>query len=113
MRIVVADNDRDALDLAVLDLSLEGHDIVAVAADGDEAILQCHTHRPDALVVDFRMPPGPDGLEVARRVTAELPGTRVVVFSNYSLARVVRAARARGVTFLSKGDLRALRRALR
>ena len=112
MRVVVADNDRDALDLAVLDLSLEGHEIVGVAADGDEAIVQCRTHRPDALVVDYRMPPGPNGLEVARRVTEELPGTRVVMFSNYSVARVIRAAAALGVTFLDKGDLRALRRAL-
>jgi CheY-like chemotaxis protein len=110
--VVVADNDPDALDLAVTDLSLEGHDVVAVAADGDEAVAVCLVHRPDALVVDYRMPPGPNGVEVARRVLAELPATRVIVYTNYANPRLARAARRAGARFLAKGNVRALRRAL-
>jgi CheY-like chemotaxis protein len=112
LRIVVADNDPDALELAVTDLSLEGHEIVGVAAGGDEAVELCRRHQPDALVVDYRMPPGPNGLEVAQRVLGELPATRVVVYSNYASARLAAATRRAGADFLAKGNLRALRRAL-
>ena len=110
-RVVVADNDRDALDLLVLDLSLEGHDVVGTALDGDEAVALCESLRPDVLVVDYRMPPGPSGLDVARRVRS-LPGLRVVVYSNYHDARLRELTARAGATFLQKGQLTALRRLL-
>ena len=110
--MVVADNDPDALDLAVTDLRLEGHEVVAVAADGDEAVAACREHRPDVLVVDYRMPPGPDGLEVARRVLAEQLAARVVLYTNYASTALARAADRAGARFLAKGNVRALRRVL-
>ena len=110
-RVVVVDNDQDALDLLVLDLSLEGHDIVGTAMDGDHAVALCETLRPDFLVVDYRMPPGPSGLDVARRVR-ELPGLRVVVYSNYHDDKLREQTARAGATFLQKGQLTALRRLL-
>ena len=68
VRVVVVDNDTGALDLLELDLRLEGHDIVATALDGPEGIEACRRTRPDVLIVDYRMPPGIDGVEVARAV---------------------------------------------
>ena len=38
MRLVVADNDSEALDLLVTDFKLEGHDIVGTAYGGDRAL---------------------------------------------------------------------------
>jgi CheY-like chemotaxis protein len=111
LRVVVADNDQDALDLLVLDLTLEGHTIVGTALGGAEAVALCESLRPDVLVVDYRMPPGPSGLDVARSVRS-LSGLRVVVYSNYHDERL-RAQTARaGATFLQKGQLTALRRLL-
>ena len=110
-RVVVADNDQDALDLLVLDLSLEGHDIVGTALGGDDAVSLCESLRPDVLVVDYRMPPGPNGLDVARRVR-ELPGLRVVVYSNYHDTHLREQTARAGATFLQKGQLTALRRLL-
>ena len=37
-RVVVADNDPEALDLVCIDLDLEGHDIVGRATDGETAV---------------------------------------------------------------------------
>lgn len=113
LRVVVADNDPDALELAVTDLRLEGHHIVAACRDGASAIAACVEHRPDVVVVDHRMPPGPHGLEVAERLRSDAPGVRVVVFTNYQDTELVRAIRAAGATYLPKGNLRALRRAVR
>jgi CheY-like chemotaxis protein len=110
-RIVVADNDRDALDLLVLDLELEGHTIVGAVMQGEDAVEMVERLRPDVLVVDYRMPPGVDGLEVVRLVR-EIPGLRTVLYSNYHDRRLREQTAKLGATYLQKGQLSALRRAV-
>jgi CheY-like chemotaxis protein len=111
-RVVVADNDPDALDLACTDLRLEGHEIVGCAGDGETALALCRELNPDVLVVDYRMPPGPDGAEVARRMRRDMPAVSVVVFTNYDNPEVARAVRRAGARLVRKGELAALRRAV-
>lgn len=112
MRLVLVDNDADALDLVVLDLRLEGHDVVATATNGDDAVAACERVRPDVLVVDYRMAPGIDGVEVARRVLNAGTARRVLLYSNYSHPATVEAARVAGAHWLRKGDVRSLRAAV-
>jgi DNA-binding NarL/FixJ family response regulator len=112
-RVVVADNDDDALDLAVTDLVLEGHEVVGTATQGDQAIELCLTHEPDVLVVDVRMPPGPDGVEVLRRLRHLQPGLRIIVYTNYRSAKLVRDVLRYGGIYLQKGQLGALRTAVK
>jgi DNA-binding response OmpR family regulator len=76
MRIIVADDDADLLELLRINLEAEGHTVNA-ASDGSQALELALTSRPDALVLDVMMP-GLDGLEVtrllrARPETAALP----------------------------------------
>ncbi|MFP5256657.1 MAG: ANTAR domain-containing response regulator [Acidimicrobiia bacterium] len=112
LRLVVADNDPAALDLAVTDLTLEGHDVVAAVLDGASALAACEEHRPDVVVLDHRMPPGPNGLEVAERLSVEQPGLGVVVFTNYQDRELIDAIGAAGALYIPKGSLRRLRRAV-
>ena len=112
LRVVVVDNDPGALELAVTDLDLEGHEIVGRGADGEEALRLVASEHPDVLVVDHRMPPGPWGLEVAERVRREYPETRVIVYSNYQSVELIRRVREAGAIYLPKGNLRSLRRAV-
>jgi AmiR/NasT family two-component response regulator len=111
-RVVVIDNDAAALELVVTDLRLEGHDVVGTATDGATAIELCCSLRPDVAVVDHRMPPGPHGLEVAQHLSAAAPGVRVIVYTNYQDAELIDDIQASGATYLAKGNLRALRRAV-
>lgn len=112
LRVVVADNDPAALDLVVTDLLLEGHDVVAACLDGTTALEACTSLRPDVVVLDHRMPPGPYGLDVARRLAQVAPDLRVIVFTNYQDADLVAQIEAAGATYLPKGNIRALRRAV-
>jgi CheY-like chemotaxis protein len=54
--------------------------IVATATSGEEALTLQELHRPDAVLLDVRLP-GISGLEVADRISAAYPGTRVVLIS--------------------------------
>jgi CheY-like chemotaxis protein len=110
-RILVADNDPEALDLAMLDLRLEGHTVVG-APDGETALTLVERMAPDVVVLDYRMPPGPTGLVVGTRLRVEHPELRIVLYTNYHDADLVRATRQSGITFLPKGDLRRLRAAV-
>lgn len=111
-RVVIADNDADALELAVLDLQLEGHEVVGTALEGDTALALVEQLVPDVVVLDHRMPPGPWGMDVAARIRAERPGVEVIVYSNYQSVELLERARQLGVRFLPKGNLRTLRRAV-
>ena len=111
-RIVVVDNDPDALELVVLDLSLEGIEVVGTAQDGATALRLVAELAPDVLVVDHRMPPGPNGIDVAAEVRASHPETAVVLYSNYQSDDLLARSAALGVRFVPKGNLRTLRRAV-
>jgi DNA-binding NtrC family response regulator len=110
-RIVVADNDLDALDLALTDLRLEGHEVHGAldAADAEDLVGQVS---PDVVVLDYRMPPGITGLELAERLLTADPDLRVVIYSNYQRVELRAQAAKLGVPFLAKGNLRALRAAV-
>jgi class 3 adenylate cyclase/DNA-binding NarL/FixJ family response regulator len=60
-------------------------DVVGVAGDYDELIAQAMALTPQVLVTDIRMPPKfqNEGIEGAKEVRKRLPGTGVVVLSQY------------------------------
>jgi DNA-binding NtrC family response regulator len=109
--VVVADNDPDALELALTDLRLEGHQVHgALDAAGAEQLVVAFG--PDVVVLDHRMPPGETGLALAERLVVEHPDVRVVIYSNYQSPELSARATAIRVPFLAKGNLRALRAAV-
>src|SRR4051794_18974889 len=75
-------------------LARQGFDVVATAANGDEALAACNEHRPDAMTLDLHMP-GLDGLGVLKALRAGR-GTSVpvVVVSAFSPAHGARAVDA-------------------
>lgn len=112
VRLVLVDNDPMALEVIELDLRLEGHDIVGTACQGEEAVQLIVDVDPDVAVLDYRMPPGIDGLEVARRVRRRAPGVRLVFYSSHIRPELLDEAEVLSATYLRKGELSALRRAV-
>ena len=67
MRILVADDDdgfRKALDRHLYAL---GH-TTEMVENGDELLNMLEHEQYDVVITDFNMPPGPNGLEVLRRI---------------------------------------------
>ncbi|MEV0170469.1 response regulator transcription factor [Streptomyces sp. NPDC050803] len=85
MRLVVADDTMLTREGIARLLQDAGHEVVGRAADGDELLRETRAVRPDAVVVDIRMPPThtDEGLVAAQRIRAEQPGTGVLVLSQY------------------------------
>ena len=60
-------------------------DVVGLAGDYDELVAAADEHRPAVVVTDIRMPPTfqDEGIEAAKEVRKRLPGTGIVVLSQY------------------------------
>jgi len=80
---------RDAV-AAVLQTH-DGVDIVGSTGDGRECVRMGREERPDLLIFDTAVT-GMSGLEVARRVARDSPGTRMLCLSAREQAHWVRAA---------------------
>jgi DNA-binding NarL/FixJ family response regulator len=85
MRIVIAEDSVLLREGAVRLLADAGFDVVGQAGDGEELLRKVRAHKPDVAVVDIRMPPThvDEGLKAARVIREELPGTGVLVLSQY------------------------------
>ena len=84
VRVLVADDNRDAADSLALLLQLRGYS-VRVAYDGPAAVRSALADPPDCAVLDVNMP-GLDGLAVARQLRAHpsTRATRLVALTGYS-----------------------------
>jgi DNA-binding NarL/FixJ family response regulator len=81
IRVLVADDHpvvRSGL-VGVL-TSLDGFDVVAVAANGEEAVREAVVHRPDVALMDLHMP-GTDGFTAIRELARVAPSVRVCVLT--------------------------------
>jgi CheY-like chemotaxis protein len=79
--------------------------VVGEAASGEEAVEAWRRLRPDAIVLDHRMP-GLTGLEAAAQILAEDPGQVIVLFSAFSDGELERACAALGIrACVAKADL--------
>ena len=93
-RVVVADDSRLMRRILSDALGRQGFDVVATAADGDEALAACREHRPDAMTLDLAMP-GLDGIGVLRALKAgKAEPVPVIVVSAFSPAHGARAVDA-------------------
>jgi DNA-binding NarL/FixJ family response regulator len=106
LRVMVVDDHPLWRDAVERDLTNAGLDVVAVAADGREALARFPAARPDVVVLDLQIPP-PDGVEVTAEVVRLDPTVRVLVLSaSGEQADVLAAVKAGATGYLVKSASR-------
>jgi DNA-binding NarL/FixJ family response regulator len=104
-KITILLADEDALRRDGLAAVLNGNplfDVVAQCQDGEAALSRIRQLRPDVAVVDLNLPKL-HGIELVRRVRAEVPGTKIVILSGSSDNDIIReVVRAGGDAYLLK-----------
>jgi len=82
----------------------DGIEVVAEAADGNEAVAKAARFRPAVVLMDIRMPEL-DGLEATRRILAADPDARVLILTTFDLDEYIyEALRAGASGFVLKDD---------
>jgi DNA-binding NarL/FixJ family response regulator len=80
--------------------------VVGEAATGDEALTIFAAQRPDVTLMDLRLP-GTSGIDVAARIQAQWPGTRIIMFTSYAREEEIYEALKRGAwSYIRKGAAR-------
>ena len=107
MKVLIADDQ--ALVRAGLRMILESQadiEVVAEAADGEEALAAVKVHRPDVVLMDVKMPKL-NGLEALRRI-ASLgdPTTKVLILTTFDLDEYVYDALRDGASGFLLKDMR-------
>ncbi|HEY9457246.1 MAG TPA: response regulator transcription factor, partial [Gaiella sp.] len=115
IRLLVADDHAVVrAGLRQLAATLDGVELVAEAANGEEAVALCARHRPDVVLMDLEMPVV-DGIDATRRITRADPGIAVVVLTSFSdRERILGALDAGAIGYVLKdAEPDALERAVR
>lgn len=100
-RILLVDDDevfRERLATSMRQRSYQ----VRTAANSADAILVAQEFRPDAVLIDLKMP-GESGLSLIKALNEILPGVRMIVLTGYgSIATAMEAVRLGAADYLTK-----------
>ena len=83
MRILIADDQRNFGTTLADMVRYCGHEVVGVVGSGLEAIHAYSLHKPDLVLMDYRMPKL-NGATASRHIIAKDPGARIVLLSAWS-----------------------------
>lgn len=103
IRVVLVEDNRSFRQAMELLLDLESDiEVVASVDNGSQAAAACVEHRPDVVLLDYRLP-GLDGVQATRAIRQAVPETRVVVLTASAKGSEVRELLDAGVvTCLTK-----------
>jgi DNA-binding NarL/FixJ family response regulator len=106
IRVVVADDQELVRSGFAMILNVQPDiEVVAEAADGEQAVAAVRLHRPDIALLDVRMP-RLDGLEAARQICADDAGCRVVMLTTFDIDDYVYGALRVGASGFLLKDVR-------
>jgi DNA-binding NarL/FixJ family response regulator len=103
LRIVIADDQASVREGLVVLLDMVSEiEVVASAANGEEAIRLVAEKNPDAILLDLHMPVL-DGIEATRRLASQHPHVAVVILTTYvDDSSVLAALQAGARSYLTK-----------
>ena len=100
-RVLIVDDEKNIRRTFKMVLESEGFD-VSVAETGEEALEIFQKEKPDAVVLDVKLP-GIDGIETLRRIKKQEPELPVIMISGHgTIATAVDATRSGAFDFVEK-----------
>lgn len=101
LRVLIAEDE--ALTRTILRARLEklGHQVVAEAENGLQAVDYARTHKPDAIIMDIKMPEM-DGIEAAKQIITEQPCAILFLTAYSEEGLVEQAGDAGALAYLMK-----------
>ena len=79
-KVLVVDDEEDVRLLLRLQLEDNGFIVTGEAADGAEALEQCATDEPDAVILDLLMPKM-NGFDTIPRMRREFPNVAIIAYT--------------------------------
>jgi two-component system nitrate/nitrite response regulator NarL len=80
IKVLIAERHQGVRDALCATLNHGGVQVVAIAADGFEAIEKARVFAPDVVILDFQMP-GCGGLNAARVIRSEMPHIKIILLT--------------------------------
>ena len=101
MKVLIVDDEKPARDrLRQLIADFGSHEVVAEAANGEQALSMAVTYDPDVVLLDIRMP-GVDGIETAHHLNGMASPPAVVFTTDYD-EYAIDAFEARAIGYVLK-----------
>jgi len=80
-RILIVDDSRVMRMNMRTVITRMGHEVIAEAADGSEAITACMLHKPDLVIMDITMPVM-DGIASSKKILKDIPDMKIIMISS-------------------------------
>jgi two-component system nitrate/nitrite response regulator NarL len=103
MRLIVCDDHRILVESLAVALEARGYD-VQTATTPEECLKAVANTQPEVCLLDLYLPGREDGLETARTILADYPGTQVLILTGLSDPLVVSEAIDLGVAGVIRKD---------
>jgi two-component system, response regulator PdtaR len=101
LRIAVADDEPEMRDFFERVLPRFGHQVVAVAENGNQLIEHCRLLEPDLIITDIKMPEL-DGIEASSQICRERPLPVILVSAYHDPELIARAEADHVLAYLVK-----------
>jgi two-component system chemotaxis response regulator CheY len=88
LKVIIADDSIITVKKLVVLIEGLGHQVVATAATGQQAIEAYRKHRPDIMTMDISMP-DMDGMAATSKIVAEFPEARIMMVTSHGQERMV------------------------
>lgn len=100
--LIVDDHTIVRKGIRALLTEIAGIEVVGEAADGQEAVVQANSLRPDVILMDLAMPKM-DGIEATRQIKTSQPESRILVMTSFATDdKVLPAIKAGALGYLLK-----------
>lgn len=101
-RVLIADDSEFIRDTLRKILKKSGHEVVAEAANGEQAFLEFEKYKPDIMTIDITMP-GSDGIKVIKKITEKYSDSNIIVISAQTNKNLIFEALHNGAkTYITK-----------